>query len=184
MNFIHFLFFTLMISMPPITEENEILLEDFEPGDHLSWRTINDGVMGGLSQSQMTITSEGFGQFTGQVSLENNGGFASTRALIGNIDLSGTEKIMLRVKGDGKRYSFRIRTDQYFDGLSYAADFDTVEDEWLTVEFDYADFVPTFRGRKMRAPQLTGSDIRQIGFLISDKQQGPFEIFIDWIKAE
>jgi NADH dehydrogenase [ubiquinone] 1 alpha subcomplex assembly factor 1 len=184
MKLVPYIFFTLIISMQPITEKNEILLESFSPDDHLSWRIINDGVMGGLSNSKMDILSEGVGRFSGQVSLENNGGFASTRALVGNFDLSDTEKIILRVKGDGKRYSFRIRTDQYFDGLSYAANFDTVENEWQTIEFNYSDFVPTFRGRRMRAPQLTGNDIRQIGFLISDKQQGSFEILVDWIKAQ
>jgi hypothetical protein len=115
--------------------------------------------------------------------LDNNGGFASVRALVDQSKLSNTQKIILRVKGDGNRYSFRIRTNQNFDGISYAANFETIKGQWATVELDYADFIPTFRGRRMRAPELQGAQIRQIGFLISDKQEGPFELLIDWIKA-
>lgn len=184
MQSVSYMFFTLILfGMQPITNKNEVLLEDFTPDSHLRWQIINDGVMGGLSDSKMEITEESLGRFSGRVSLQNNGGFASTRALINRVDLSGTEKVILRVQGDGSRYSFRLRTDQNFDGVSYAADFDTQKGEWITVELDYADFTPTFRGRKVRAPELTGENIRQIGILISDKQEGPFELLIDWIKA-
>lgn len=169
--------------MHPLTDKNEVLLEDFNTNDHLLWRIINDGVMGGLSDSKMEIIKEDLGRFSGHVSLKNNGGFASTRALINEMDLSKTEKISLKVKGDGRRYSFRLRTDQNFDGVSYAADFATQKNEWITIELNYSDFTPTFRGRKVSAPELKGDHIRQIGILISDKQEGPFELLIDWIKA-
>ncbi len=161
----------------------EVLIEDFQQDQHLDWNIINDGVMGGVSQSAMSITPEGFGKFSGRVSLENNGGFASTRASIKKLDLSESSQIVLRVKGDGQRYSFRIRTDRYFDGVSYKASFDTQAGEWITIQLPYKDFVPTFRGRKVSAPPLTGAQVSQIGFLISDKQEGPFELLIDWIKA-
>lgn len=178
-----YFFFTLINMMQPISEKPEITLEDFKADASLQWRIINDGVMGGLSGSRMDILQEEIGRFSGKVSLDNNGGFASTRALVGHIDLEGTEKLIIKVKGDGQRYSFRMRTDQYFDGVSYAAKFETQKDEWSTIELPYTDFIPTFRGRRVRAPELKGSNIRQIGFLIADKQEGNFELLIDWIKA-
>lgn len=39
------------------------------------WRVLNDGVMGGLSEGQVTFTKNAV-QFAGTVSLANNGGFS------------------------------------------------------------------------------------------------------------
>ena len=46
------------------------------------WRTINDDVMGGVSQSRFKLNSGGTASFSGNLSLENNGGFASVRASV------------------------------------------------------------------------------------------------------
>ncbi|HEY5775431.1 MAG TPA: CIA30 family protein, partial [Xanthomonadales bacterium] len=54
---------------------------DIEP-----WRSINDGVMGGLSAGGMSQTVEGL-KFAGRLSLENNGGFSSVRRSVSQ-DLS------------------------------------------------------------------------------------------------
>jgi hypothetical protein len=109
---------------------------------------------------------------------------ASVRALV-KAPVSGNfQKIVLRVKGDGKTYSFRIRTDANFDGVAYACNFSTKKDEWTEHEFAPADFIPTFRGRILQnVTPLTETKIRQIGFLISEKQTGNFSLKIDWIKA-
>ncbi|RLT33047.1 MAG: hypothetical protein DWI54_00995, partial [Chloroflexi bacterium] len=42
-----------------------------------SWYSVNDGVMGGVSESAMTATSNGTAIFSGVVRFENNGGFAT-----------------------------------------------------------------------------------------------------------
>jgi hypothetical protein len=44
------------------------------------WQVVNDGVMGGLSASAFCVTN-GVAVFRGEVSLVNNGGFASMRSL-------------------------------------------------------------------------------------------------------
>ena len=43
----------------------------------LRWRVINDDVMGGLSQSRIELSPASTALFSGQLALENNGGFAS-----------------------------------------------------------------------------------------------------------
>ncbi|MBT8330417.1 MAG: CIA30 family protein, partial [Desulfofustis sp.] len=44
--------------------------------------------------------------------------------------------------------------------------------------------VPVFRGRKLSGVDPVAPEkVQQIGFLISDKQAGPFRLEIDWIKA-
>jgi len=161
------------------------MIEDFDPKSHLNWNVINDAVMGGISESKFEILPNQTGQFSGQVSLENNGGFASVRALLVESVSGSFEKITLRVKGDGKIYSFRIRTDENFDGVVYASSFTTVKDQWTEHEFSPDDFIPTFRGRILNnVLPLNVQQIKQIGFLISEKQSGNFHLIIDWIKIE
>jgi len=158
-------------------------LENFDSNNQLAWRIINDGVMGGISTSQMKLLPNGKGQFSGIVSLANNGGFASTRGILENKPTKSFTKIKIRVKGDGKKYSFRIRTDENFDGVSYKMDFTTKIAEWEEITLSLPDFIPTWRGRQLQnIPAINATKITQIGFLISDKQAGPFSLLIDWIR--
>jgi monofunctional biosynthetic peptidoglycan transglycosylase len=161
------------------------LLFDFQGQDGAArWVRVNDGVMGGLSQSQMKFTTEGTALFEGTLSLENNGGFASVRTIPDDFALGGYTGLVVRVKGDGRRYMLRLRTDRYWDGPAYEAGFDTVAETWVTVRLPFRDFVPTFRGRRLRnMPALDGTDVRQIGFMLADKKAGPFQLEIDWIRA-
>jgi len=161
------------------------LLDNFTPQQSLNWRTINDGVMGGMSNSQMNILPEGIGKFSGKVSLENNGGFASTRATLAQPLTNSYTKVVIKVKGDGKKYSFRIQPDNNFERVSYKQDFQTESDSWLIIELPLKDFIPTWRGRILpNQPVIEATKIQQIGFLISDKQEGSFELLVDWIKLE
>ncbi|NNJ70785.1 MAG: CIA30 family protein, partial [Kiritimatiellales bacterium] len=132
-----------------------------------------------VSRSELELADGDTLVFRGVVSLENNGGFASVRHDLESLALSGKDGIMLRVKGDGKRYQLRLRTSGRFDGMAYKADFQTVQGQWQELRFPWSKFTATFRGRFVPdAPQLKASDIRQVGFLISDKQEGSFELAI------
>ena len=71
----------------------------------LNWKVVNDTVMGGRSSSRWTSNSSEF-IFEGNLSLENNGGFASIRCEFKNDDLSVEDGIYLKVKGDGRNYQF------------------------------------------------------------------------------
>jgi len=105
--------------------EQFVRIEDFGAASTLRWQTVNDGVMGGVSNGKFQLTEQGHGLFSGQVSLENNGGFASVRAGLTKNLPKGLQMVRLRVKGGGKRYSFRIRMDHNFDGVSYRYSFHT-----------------------------------------------------------
>jgi NADH dehydrogenase [ubiquinone] 1 alpha subcomplex assembly factor 1 len=155
---------------------------DVTPAD--AWAIINDGVMGGRSESDMRVLPDSTGLFAGRVSLENNGGFASTRTLPRDFALGDFTGLRIRVLGDGRRYQFRIRTDSRFDGVAYKQEFDTREGEWLEIDLPFADFQSSFRGRPVpTAGPLDAVGIRQLGFLIADKNAGAFRLQIDWIRA-
>ena len=106
--------------------KNEIILFDFEQsGEVNKWLVVNDGVMGGLSQSEVILSGSNTAVFQGTISLENNGGFASTRTIPKLYNLAGYDGIIVRLKGDGKKYQLRMRMDDRFDGISYRYPFKT-----------------------------------------------------------
>ena len=168
-----------------LLEESEKMIYDFDNRDQVqNWLIVNDGVMGGVSQSEMILTPAGTAIFRGSVSLDNNGGFASVRTYPTAYQLAGYDGLSLRIKGDGQPYKLRLRTDNSLDGIAYQATFQTQPDTWLDIRVPFAEFVPVYRGFIVSdAPKLDPVRIAQIGFMISNKQAGPFELEIDWIKA-
>ena len=145
------------------------------------WYVINDSVMGGVSNSQVTQTQESL-LFTGNVSLDNNGGFASIRTEL-NTQSQNTKAIVLRVKGDGQTYQLRLRTTNYLDGAAYTHSFKTVKNEWVDINFAPSDFTLTYRGRVLeQQPIIDFDDIKQLGFMIAGKQEGKFKLEVGKIE--
>jgi hypothetical protein len=139
------------------------------------WRVINDGVMGGVSQSQVDLTPEGL-VFSGEVSLANNGGFASMRSAARELRLERFAGLRLHLRGDGHRYQLRLRRSEQSGEVAYVAAFATTgEEEWIELPFGL--FQPRFRGREVAdAPPLDQSQIHHLSFLIADQQAGPFRL--------
>lgn len=155
-------------------------ITDFSNLAAQQWEIINDGVMGGKSESSFQINEEGHAVFLGNISLENNGGFASVRNH-GPLNLEEFNGVRLRLKGDGKRYCFRLRTGKGNNTYRFSYDmrFDTETGTWMDVTLPFSEFHPYFRGMPvMDVPPLDLSNIRQYGFLISDKQEGEFRLEI------
>lgn len=147
------------------------------------WAIVNDGVMGGLSSSEFVDGDEGFAVFRGDLSLENNGGFASVRGVVPAGAMESHRGLALRVRGDGRTYQVRLRTNRRFDGVAYMAEFGTQADTWQTIEIPFESFEATYRGRKPRgAPDLMPGQIEQMGLLIGDKVEGPFRLDVEWIR--
>lgn len=165
-------------------EQKEHMVLDFSRAeDRESWYIVNDGVMGGISRSEIIFTEGGTAIFQGTVSLENNGGFASTRTAPRPYKLAAYSGLILQIRGDGKDYQLRLRTDDRFDGISYRYRFKTQSGETQSIKALFTDFEPVFRGRIVNdAAPLLPETIQQIGFLIADGQSGPFRIEVDWIK--
>jgi hypothetical protein len=165
-------------------EQQMKVVVDFAKPGSISWSIVNDGVMGGRSTSKMESSRDGTALFEGFVSLENNGGFASTRAALPSLDLSSYAGAILRVRGDGRRYQLRFRADESFDGVAYRAEFDTSPGKWLEVRLPFEDFQATYRGTRLQDVEpLDLARIRQVGFLIADKTEGKFSLEIAWVKA-
>ena len=162
------------------TMENRI---DFSKSTEAqNWIIVNDSVMGGRSQSDLTIENDML-VFAGDLSLQNNGGFASIRRIYSPLSWNSKETLEIKVVGDGRSYQFRLRTNRNADGVAYVANFTTKKDEVQVITFEIKDFSPQFRGRKVRgAPDLNFSDIAQIGFMLADKHPGDFVLRISLIR--
>lgn len=147
------------------------------------WYIVNDGVMGGVSQSKINLNGDGTATFSGTLSAENNGGFASIRTNIDNQFDTDYQGVVIRIKGDGNIYSMRFRSNSSFDGYSYEAKLESEEGKWTEHKVPFKDFSPTYRGYTLRdKPVLKVENIRQMGIMVSDKQWGEFSVDIDWIK--
>ena len=51
--------------------------------DISNWKILDDVVMGGRSDGNFKMNTEGHGEYTGRVSLKNNGGFSNCNVTIG-----------------------------------------------------------------------------------------------------
>ena len=162
---------------------DEHVLFDFTQPDALPWLPIDDAVMGGVSYSEMRIEN-GRAVFAGVVSLDFGGGFASVRSSPGSWDLSARAGIELLLYGDGQCYKLRMKSDAGFDGVNWQAAFKTRCHERQAVRIPFQDLIPVYRGlRASNAPPFDARHIATFGFLISDKQAGPFRLEIERIIA-
>ncbi|MEJ2470432.1 MAG: CIA30 family protein [Desulfuromonadales bacterium] len=168
--------------MCPVKETT--ILNFTEPSPEFSWNAIDDRIMGGESRSQPEYRT-GIGlRFSGVVSLANKGGFASIRSATGAFDLSPFSGLIIRVRGDGREYKLSLRTDLFFDGISYQTSFATTKDHWEEIRLPFAAFAPTHHGvRLSTVAPLEKAAVKSFGFFIADRQAGPFQLDIAWIKG-
>jgi len=143
------------------------------------WQVVDDRVMGGRSQGDFTINQEGFGVFEGYVTTENNGGFSSLRYNFDGIKTIGFESVVLKLKGDGKSYQFRLKGSDS-QRHSYIHTFTTTGLEQEII-IPLKDFSPRFRGRQLNLPNFDADQIEQIAFLIGNKTNERFYLAIESI---
>lgn len=153
------------------TSSSQLIFDFRQPNTEIGevWGALDDVVMGGVSQSGFSLASAS-ALFSGTVSTENSGGFASvrTRNFEPAIDLSDCTGIELRLKGDGSRYKFMLRSETRWDGIAYCASFDTIANEWTTVRIEFADLIPVFRAKTVReAGAIDASKIRSMQLMLS-----------------
>ena len=146
------------------------------------WQTVNDGVMGGVSDGRLKITTAKTLEFSGTLSLENNGGFASIRSKPREFGFKKGDTIVLRVRGDGRDYSLNLYTQRRLTAFSYRAMFDTQNNEWIEVPIPLDNFKATSFGQVLEGQPLDPTEVVGIGILLGDKKAGRFRLEIEWIK--
>ncbi len=157
-----------------------ILIDFGNLSNPYSWRVVDDGVMGGLSQGNFSLTEKETAVFFGSVRLENNGGFSSLRHRFQERVAVNGEYVKLYLKGDGKKYQFRIKRSSY-DYHSYIFEFQT-SGEWEEVLVPLKEMYPAFRGRKLRMEDYPADVIEEITFLIGNKKKESFRLELSKIE--
>ena len=161
-----------------------LLLTDFTSNSaDLGWYVVNDNVMGGRSEGGFE-QEEGELRFTGRTNT-NGGGFSSIRSQPAQLDLSNYTGIELKIRGDGRRYTWRLTTEARWRGkqISYLADFETRDGTWTTVNIPFGDFIPRYRGYQLEGAALDAAKITGMGLMIYDNEDGPFELQLTSVHA-
>lgn len=169
------------------TASSPVVLVDLDDAHQVAtWTTVNDPVMGGMSSSRITFGNGGL-VFSGTISLENRGGFASARSPQDpelGVRATGATSLRVHALGDGKTYLLKVGTAG--QPWSYIQRFSTEAAVQRIYDLPIGSFEPV--GMRLDpapdAPQtLDPSSISQVSVYILDKQQGPFAITISAIDA-
>ena len=148
--------------------------------------TVNDTVMGGVSQGEVIYESDSM-VFEGYVSTDSNGGFASVRSPDDVLDLSGYDDLYIRMKSEGQPFSLVLsHTDVWYEG-SYRYDITGASDEWQTFVFPLENFqlyefnggYPTATGEWMQPADR--SEIFHLELMSKLFEDGDFRLEVDYI---
>ncbi|CAB4897852.1 unannotated protein [freshwater metagenome] len=151
------------------------------PASADGWRVTNDTVMGGVSSGELAW-SDGVLVFAGELSLDNNGGFASIRspAIKPQVALgwAGRSGVRVQVDGDGRRWTLELRTDD--DSGGWIRSFPTSSTGLTDVDLFWASFAPVTRFLQPRptGEPLDPARIVTVAFYLVDGVEGSFRLGI------
>lgn len=161
-----------------------VLFDFVAPEAARGWRSIDDVVMGGVSRSRFERAEPGLGVFTGEVSLEHGGGFASVRSPDALDGLAGFDGVELELRGDGRRYKLNVRLGRDLDGVVWQRAFPTSPGTWARVRIGFDALEPTFRGRRVPgAGPFDPARAASIGLVVGDRQAGAFRLELRRVSA-
>jgi monofunctional biosynthetic peptidoglycan transglycosylase len=168
-----------------MADDTPKVLFDFTGADAAKeWQTINDGVMGGVSEGKVKISDQKTLDFFGTLSLENNGGFASVRSKAKKLGLEKGDVLVARVRGDGREYSMNLYVPRPLIAFSYRSTVQTKKDEWIEVKLPLDKFEATSFGKVVKdAGPVDPQEVNGLGFLLGDKKAGRFKLEVEWIKV-
>ncbi|MFN8826575.1 MAG: CIA30 family protein [Planctomycetota bacterium] len=169
--------FALAITALSPQASAQSLQVDFQNGVG-AWSTVLDGVMGGLSTGKVSQPEAGILRWTGELSLENNGGFSQVRTAVREGSCAGAEGFVLEVKGDGRTYTFDVRVSNVrMMAGAFQQKFETKAGEWTQVRLPLDGFRLFSFGREVRsAPALVAGKIESVGITLADKKAGAFAL--------
>ena len=169
--------------LPASAEEIEPLYSFETPDSMQIWRSVNDGVMGGRSRGGFKHLESKTLLFTGNLSLDNGGGFASIRTKPSAMNLAGATGIIVKARGDGRTYRVQLRTDDSM-ATSYRVDFPTTKGAFIEVLIPFSDFkLQVFGNFVPDSKPIDPAAINSLGFSVADKKAGPFEFELESVKT-
>ena len=152
-----------------------MLIDDFSDKTLLSrlatqWRGVSDQIMGGLSEtsiSHVIVDGHPCMRMTGDVRLENNGGFIQASLDLApsgqTFDASNFSGVRLMVYGNAEQYSVHLRTsDNVRPWQSYRTHF-TAERKWETIQLPFKKILPHRLNTPLATARLRRAGLVAIG---------------------
>ena len=175
---------TMLAAGAAATDRAQVgLIDVTDPGEALRWIADHDTVTGGHSRGRLEVI-DSRAIFSGHLSLEQGNGFASVLTLPRDFGLAAATGLVLRVRGDGRTYRVRLRTDASFDGIAWQYSVPTTAGKWTTVIAPFDRCVAVWRGRPVTGQgHLDPRRIQQIGFMVAGDQEGEFRLEIGRVGA-
>lgn len=148
----------------------------------LKWHRLDDGVMGGRSETTHVSTMNGVDgvHFMGSISTEG-GGFTSIRAPLEKGLPPDITALRLKFRGDGRTYKCLLSDGTSSGGPmgrspSWQADLPTKklgpDDDAEVATLTFGSFVPSFGGSSASSPsrdqyQFDAAEMREVGLMLS-----------------
>lgn len=175
---------SLSLLLPAGAKESKIIASFEMPESMQNWKSYNDGIMGGRSKGGMEHTGQQTILFTGDISLENGGGFSSIRSKPKPMNMEGASGVIVKARGDGQKYWVGLRTGGQFPEAAYRADLPTAKGEWTTTFIPISDFKQQVWGMLVKGGSpINSAGITSVAITLADKKAGAFEFELEYIKA-
>lgn len=178
-----FRFITILLAISLATTKEPIKIDFGLEKDGARWGVTNDTVMGGRSGAKAKLTKNSV-SYTGNISLENNGGFSSFKSPYTRIDLTDYEYLEMRIKSKGSQFAFTLEMSTQFYRPYYKQLVEAQSEDWETIKLKMSDF-KLYRMSRTNGQSLTAEDaarLIRIGFISDDKREIDFDLEIDYIR--
>jgi hypothetical protein len=160
------------------------IIEHNEADTDNPWITVNDGVMGGLSSGGSTL-NDGVLTFSG-ITNTNGGGFSSVRLQVTPGIMAGATKLKVYMNRDVREYSITMRTNVNVNGYRIAFRgpvVDSLAGEWGYGTLFFDSLKGSFRGRAIPNAVFDPAEVVELGLIIYDGKDGPFEMQVKRIEV-
>ena len=164
------LFLWLGITVTPTLAGQTMTFDNFMIDPAARWEFITDQVMGGISLGKLefkTDTTSSFARMTGNVSLENKGGFIQFRRKVNKKFDNSLMGLKLSLRGNNEVYFIHLRTTgTYLPWQYYQASFAS-KDQWSTVSIPFSQFR---RSGWMLSENVKPQNIKSLGIVAFGKK--------------
>lgn len=165
--------------------DNNLTLNFGAHKENPQWKAINDTVMGGRSQGELSTNPNSF-SFKGSISFDNNGGFASVRGPFKETDLSDYATVEIRYRTTGQSFALTLENSRPFYMPYYKKTLPNSNGKWKITTLQLEDFKAYRLGEETgdKLSKAILKEIIRIGFINGEKKEGAFSLEVDYISFQ
>lgn len=169
------------ITVPAVQQPECVVLDDFTGRSNLRWYTVNDRVMGGLSDGFASIENDAL-IHSGEI-VTRGGGFSYVGTRLPDDVLVGYSRLQVRLNTYGRQYRVNFADSRSWRLTHQAPIPSGSNDQWQEIFVEFSDTVPTIFSRQVNSEPFAAGAVEELAFILSDGVDGTFRAEIDWIKV-